>query len=379
MPQPSHRGRTPARPQLGKSGPLPPLLLLAALLCLLGLSRVDAGPAKASKAAQQQKAAQLAQKEKLLVDELENADRELALTRQRFRELSDKKAGIEKALTKTRSELILQKSRIADLREEASSRCVAYYKMCRLGLAPVFLSAGSFFDAVATERALARVLSEDRRSLDSLTRALARQEELASRLLSEEHSATSIEKELSTEIQRLGRERDRKKALLATVRSDRRATEEVLRRLSERGRELSRTVRALAKEPAADKGFAILKGSLPPPVTASGRPVREERSGLFFDVAAGEPVRAVCGGKVAFAGWFAAYGNLIIVDHGDGYFSVYAHAEDLFKQKGDRVEKGEVIATAGDTGSALKPGLYFEIRHHVKALPAGSWLASRTP
>ena len=65
---------------------------------------------------------------------------------------------------------------------------------------------------------------------------------------------------------------------------------------------------------------------------------------------------------------------MIIIDHGNGYYTVYAHAEELFKSKGDVVESREVIATVGDTGSMIGPRLYFEVRHHGKSLDPVKWL-----
>jgi len=65
---------------------------------------------------------------------------------------------------------------------------------------------------------------------------------------------------------------------------------------------------------------------------------------------------------------------MIIIDHGDHYYTLYAHAEELFKKKGDPVEAGEVIATVGDTGSMANPGLHFEVRYHGKPIDPAPWI-----
>lgn len=75
-----------------------------------------------------------------------------------------------------------------------------------------------------------------------------------------------------------------------------------------------------------------------------------------------------------FAQWLKGYGNLIVIDHGGSYYTLYAHVEDVFKLKGEPVEGGEIIATAGDTGSIKGTYLHFEIRHHGKALNPMKWL-----
>jgi len=98
------------------------------------------------------------------------------------------------------------------------------------------------------------------------------------------------------------------------------------------------------------------------------------RSGIGIAAETGEPVRAVYGGKIVYASWFKGYGNMIIIDHGNNYHTVYAHVEDIFKKTGDFVKTDEVIATVGDTGSMSGIKLQFEIRHNGKPLDPLDWL-----
>lgn len=86
--------------------------------------------------------------------------------------------------------------------------------------------------------------------------------------------------------------------------------------------------------------------------------------GVLIDAAEGEDVRAIYHGRVAFADWLRGFGLLIIIDHGNGYMSLYGHNQSLYKGVGEWVDKGEVIATVGDSGGRTTPGLYFEIRHN---------------
>jgi murein hydrolase activator len=96
--------------------------------------------------------------------------------------------------------------------------------------------------------------------------------------------------------------------------------------------------------------------------------------GLFFAAKAKEKVSAIYWGKVAFAGWLDGYGETIILDHGDHYYSLYAHNYKLQKKFGEVVQSGEPIALAGDTGSLRGPGLYMEIRHFSESLDPLPWL-----
>ncbi len=92
---------------------------------------------------------------------------------------------------------------------------------------------------------------------------------------------------------------------------------------------------------------------------------------------AGAEVHAIHHGRVVFADWFNTSGLLLIIDHGDGYMSLYAHNQELFKTVGEWVTNGEVIAAAGNTGGQRDSGLYFEIRHNGRAEDPVNWCAPR--
>ena len=89
---------------------------------------------------------------------------------------------------------------------------------------------------------------------------------------------------------------------------------------------------------------------------------------------AGTPVKAVSRGRVAYAEWLRGFGLLIIVDHGDGYMSLYGHNQALLKEVGQTVARDEVIAEVGDSGGQATPGLYFEIRKNGSAVNPSGWI-----
>jgi septal ring factor EnvC (AmiA/AmiB activator) len=99
--------------------------------------------------------------------------------------------------------------------------------------------------------------------------------------------------------------------------------------------------------------------------------------GVFFRAPEGGGVRAVAGGRVVFADWMRGYGNLLIVDHGDDYLSIYGNNEAVLKRVGDAVHAGEVVATVGASGGNESAGLYFELRHQGKAFDPVPWMQSR--
>lgn len=96
--------------------------------------------------------------------------------------------------------------------------------------------------------------------------------------------------------------------------------------------------------------------------------------GLFIRARQGQEVRAVGSGRIAFADWLRGFGNLLIVDHGDGYLSLYSNNESLYKQPGESVRAGDVVAAVGATGGQDEPGLYFELRHQGKPFDPLAWV-----
>ncbi len=96
--------------------------------------------------------------------------------------------------------------------------------------------------------------------------------------------------------------------------------------------------------------------------------------GLLIAASLGTPVRAVADGNVVFAEWMTGYGLILIVDHGNGYLSLYAHNESLLKDVGAAVKRGDAVARVGNSGGLAQPALYFELRRNGQPIDPGSWL-----
>lgn len=97
-------------------------------------------------------------------------------------------------------------------------------------------------------------------------------------------------------------------------------------------------------------------------------------SGLLIAAGLGTPVRAVADGNVVFAEWMTGYGLIVILDHGNGYLSLYAHNESLLKDVGATVKRGDAVARVGNSGGLEQPALYFELRRNGQPVDPGSWL-----
>lgn len=132
--------------------------------------------------------------------------------------------------------------------------------------------------------------------------------------------------------------------------------------------------------------FAKLRGRLPWPVTGHILNRFGDARGegdltweaIRIAAPAGTDIHAIAYGRVAYAGWLPYYGLVLIIDHGAGYLTVYGHNQSVYKQVGDWVQPGEVIATVGASGGQNRPLLYFQIRRHGQALDPARWCAKNT-
>ena len=96
--------------------------------------------------------------------------------------------------------------------------------------------------------------------------------------------------------------------------------------------------------------------------------------GVLIAAAAGSAVKAVADGTVVFADWMTGYGNILIIDHGNGYMSLYAHNDGLLRDAGDAVKRGDAVASVGTSGGQDQPALYFELRRDGAPVNPSTWL-----
>lgn len=182
--------------------------------------------------------------------------------------------------------------------------------------------------------------------------------------------------ERETFLDTLGRDITTSNARLLALEEDRQALEALLSQLGD--------VLADLPDAFARQTFATLRGRLPWPLIGTvvrrfgeagedGRPA----SALSIAGAVGGEVRAVSYGRIAFSDWLRGFGMLTIVDHGDGWMSLYGHCETLLKSEGDWVQAGEVLATVGSSGGQAdrQPALYFELRQKGTPVDPDGWLA----
>lgn len=233
----------------------------------------------------------------------------------------------------------------------------------------------------AREAEQKRLLADKRgreRALQKLSAQIQQQRREISRLQRDERALTQLVERLNRLMaQQAEREAARARAAQQQKRKPAVETDTAARRRS--------PVAVNTETPQAfrtNQPFSRLKGSLRLPVAGElmnrfGTP-REGGGltwkGLFIRAAQGSAVKAIAAGQVVFAEWLRGFGNLIIVDHGEGYMSLYSNNESLYKQVGERVQAGDAIATVGNSGGQPEPGLYFEMRHQSRPVNPLLWV-----
>ncbi len=213
-------------------------------------------------------------------------------------------------------------------------------------------------------------------------------------LAEEEARLTALEEQQKGELSRLQTARERRGRALVSLEAESKNRAKEFERLKEQQsgleklvRELRRALERIDKFPTDSKdAFAKLRGKLSWPVAgkliASFGQTRAggvKWDGVLVSGAQGTAVRAVYHGRVVYADWLSGLGLLTIIDHGDGYLSLYGHNERLYKEVGERVTAGDTIATVGDSGGRSTPALYFEIRKAGRPIDPKPWFKSATP
>ena len=368
-----------------------------------------------------------AQDQKAAIDEFEtkarDINREIEKGKAKIQEFSHRESDIilrlnqvEKALNRSRKGIAVLRREIAGLEKkigettEASKnladqikvketyvagRLVALYKLNWLGKFHVMASAESLQELLQRKTAIERILAYDDKVIGELIESRLRLETVRSELETQRDERRRLAEAYQKQIKQMAVERTQRSSLLARVRKEKSVQEAAIESLKLAARQLDEKINNLdsQSEAAPDdthtavKPFEAYKGLLKMPVKGKiislfGKfkntryEVLNFRSGIEIQTERGEPIAAVYAGKILYADWFKGYGNMIIIDHGNNYYTVYAHIEEAFKSTGDTVKAGEVIATVGDTDSITGPKLYFEVRHHGKPLDPMQWLAT---
>jgi septal ring factor EnvC (AmiA/AmiB activator) len=368
------------------------------------------------------------EQEQAVIADLDAVEQRLNQTRSDLAKVKGEQAALRGVMNETDRSVAELEAETCQVQDMAARRLTALYKLNWLGRVQILAAAGTVHDFAVREKALRRILAADEAVLERFHRQRCKLEGLLADQARQQQRQTALEAELQARLQAVDAEQTRRNALLAQIRGRKALEMAAIEELQKAALRLDDTLRRLEAPPVKDTAPSAKDGAsptkdAPPPAKDETPPARKEkdappdpksvnlsdtpfhaRKGLlkmpvsgeivhFFgpyrnrrfnvtnvrggiDIRAekGEPIRAVHAGRVLFADWFKGYGNLMIIDHGDAYYTVYAHMEEMLKPKGAPVKTGDVIATVGETGSLEGPMLYFELRHRGKPVDPMAWL-----
>jgi septal ring factor EnvC (AmiA/AmiB activator) len=340
-------------------------------------------------------------KETQALGQLKQTDRALRSTRSRLQTLSRRRRNLGEQLDVTRHDLQVSIQSLGGARERLRRRLRSIYKFGPARELEVFLSQQSFAQLLARWDFLLMVAEQDRQLVEEVRERKERVELLETRLQGHLSQIERTTRQTTSENQRLARLREQRAGQVQSIQTQRqnyeaaaaelersaRALQQLLVRLEQqrKSRDVQRRAEGRPEAPYSGE-FAKGQGSLDWPVRGDvvGRfgPETHPRfgttinnNGLDIAAALGTPVRAVAKASVEYTSEdFASYGPIVILNHGDGYFTLYAHLSDILVSVGQQVTAGQIVGRVGDTGSLKGPVLHFEVRKGGTALNPADWL-----
>jgi septal ring factor EnvC (AmiA/AmiB activator) len=337
------------------------------------------------------------------VDALRESERAISQTNRRLYNLADQRRALNTDLDRLERETRSLRLRIDSEQEDLAQLLYRQYVNGQPEVLRLILNrqdpnetARQFHYLGYVSRARADLIAGLRRDLEELDelgrrtqrkgaelRVLEAQEAADKRRLERDKEARrSVLQKVSSEISQ------QRKQISTLKRNEQRLAGLIERLARESARRKSRSTiasRALPDPKPTDSAFGRLKGKLRLPVVGEltnrfGGP-REDSGlswkGLFITAPAGREVRAIAPGRVVYSDWLRGFGNLMIVDHGDGYMSLYGNNEALLKQVGEETRSGDTIAAVGNSGGNPDSGLYFELRYQGRPFDPLPWVKLR--
>lgn len=336
-------------------------------------------------------------KETSVLQAIEEADHRIKLRREDLVAVNANLRVKDREISDTNVSLQRIRERIAQREDSIRSRLRVMYKEGPNGRLKLLLASSGYNDLLMRAASLRWISRREYQLLEGHRGDQVRLEATETRLLQVRGELQGYRREIAAKLAALREERVKKDRLLARVRGEKAVYERAVGELEKaalriesllREFEARRKAMAAVRALPAGEGLARVKGRLGWPsegevVALFGRQKHPkfdtyvQRKGIEIRASQGSVIRSVFDGIVAFADWMRGYGLLAIVDHGEGFFSLYAHASKLLVNVGETVRANQPIGEIGDTGLVGENTLYFELRHGSDALDPLAWLARR--
>lgn len=336
---------------------------------------------------EKEKLTQVNSREKNLLVELENLEREVSEKKQAISALQDKIANTESEAGLLKMKLVEARNFEKEAESTVAQRLIAMYKYVKRGYIKVLADAEEPWQFLRRVKYLKAVMAEEQHDLtDVMETAVKRTREaweIEKRLLEIE----DLHRKEQSDLENLEISSREKVLRLMAAHKEKELSEKSIRELQNAAKDLKRTLAGIQKRPVADVGiptnFGEMRGKLAFPyqgkvVDGQEFPegIRQElQKGVMIALPAGSDVRAVFSGRVDFSGKLKGYGELIILNHGDRFFTVSAHLSKRTRFEGDLVKKDDPVGVAGMDGTTGESRFYFEIRKGGRNLDPLEWFA----
>ncbi|TGU70854.1 peptidase M23 [Geomonas terrae] len=319
-------------------------------------------------------------------------------------------AVVEKGVDRTLQDIEKERQEAERKKAQINRRVAALYKGGDTGNLRVFFSSESFPQMSENLRYMRSILQNDKKLFQQYNDNVQRLNKLKQQLEQDAARKEGIRRSMEAKKREIEQEKSRKATYLVKVRQDKQGYLTSLKELQANAARLQSMIRKLEAKsrkaysakgrskgsegkqpgvtakatPVPGRGLGAQKGKLSLPVRGNivdrfGRHKHPDfdsftvSNGISIQAPAGSAIHAIDDGEVIFANYFKGYGNMIIVDHGEGFFSLYAHASSIAKRVGAKVTRNEVLASVGDVDSTKGPMLYFEIRYQGKPVDPSPW------
>ena len=330
------------------------------------------------------------EREGSILGALDELNKGLAQKKEAYEAARKAKDALEDDMRGTVASIIRLEEEKKDLAKRFKQRLVAMYKMKRGAALEAVFSADTAANLGRRHKYMTMIMDSDAVLIDSCEanlRNLAAERERLASLSVEIDRARAEALSKKVEAEKLKRE---KTALLRGIKNEKKRRAKVLRELEAAAVELTELISKLRSDDAvvdATAGFGAMKGRLEMPVAgrvvSSYGKVKSQKyntevfnNGIIIESQIGQPVRCVYAGSVAYVGWLRGYGQVMIIDHGFGFYTLFAQLSAVLKEKGSKALAGETIALVGDTGPTGGPGLYFEIRQRGVPRDPEAWFVA---
>lgn len=359
-------------------------------------SKKELGGLKKKIQEEKQRVKAIHKKESSVISQLNKMDRNLSKKEKELKVLNRKLEGVVQKVRKTNEELQLVTQSVETQEAFLEKRLVALYKFGETGMPQIFFSSNSYAEFLNSRRYLASILGQDRELVEDFRKRQTVLGSYREQLKEDERELQALKEQTEKKQAEIRKDRLQKSRLLDSVRGEKRIHLAAIKELETASAQLQtllnrleREIREKAKAEVfipAGKGFGTFRGKLAFPVegrilSTFGKNENPKfntftvQKGIEIEAAIGAEIRAVYDGRVLYSDWFKGYGKILIIDHGEGYYTLSGHASALLKNVGEEVRGGEGVALVGDTGSLKGPCLYFEIRQRGKPLDPLEWLA----